>query len=81
MARNVKAARTAAVASGRGAAFKARVALAACKGDKTLGDLDQSLAATLVQPIVWGSKRHQQCSYRSERGSSTPFHLTFRPHC
>ena len=35
MARKVKAARTAAVASGRGAAFKARVALAACKGDKT----------------------------------------------
>jgi len=38
MARKVKSARTAA-ANGRGGAFKARIALAALKGDKTLGEL------------------------------------------
>jgi hypothetical protein len=52
----VKAARTTAVASGRGAAFKARVASAACKGDKT--------------PVVW--RRHTpskpEASARDMRG-------------
>jgi transposase len=53
MARKVKAARTAAVASGRGAAFKARVALAACKGDKTLGELAGQFGVHATQISTW----------------------------
>ena len=53
MARNVKAARTAAVASGRGAAFKARVALAACKGDKTLSELASQFGVHATQISTW----------------------------
>ena len=53
MARKVKAARTAAVASGRGAAFKARVAMAACKGDKTLGELAGQFGVHATQISTW----------------------------
>ena len=53
MARKVKAARTAAVASGRGAAFKVRVALAACKGDKTLGELAGQFGVHATQISTW----------------------------
>jgi transposase len=53
MARKVKSARTAAVASGRGPAFKARVALAACKGDKTLGELAGQFGVHATQISTW----------------------------
>jgi putative transposase len=53
MVRKVKAARTAAVASGRGAAFKARVALAACKGDKTLSELASQFGVHATQISTW----------------------------
>lgn len=53
MARKVKAARTAAVASGRGAGFKARVALAACKGDKTLSELASQFGVHATQISTW----------------------------
>jgi transposase len=53
MARKVKAARSAAVASGRGAAFKARVALAACRGDKTLGELSSQFGVHATQISTW----------------------------
>ena len=47
MAWNVKATRTAAVASGRSATFQARVALAACGGNKTLSERCWNWAACL----------------------------------
>ena len=53
MARKVKSARTAAVASVRGAAFKARIALAAFKGDKTLGELASQFGVHATQISVW----------------------------
>ena len=53
MARKLKAARTVAVASGRGGAFKARVALAACKGDKTLGELATQFGVHATQISTW----------------------------
>jgi len=53
MARKVKAARTAAVAGGRGAVFKARVALAACKGDKTLSELASQFGVHATQISTW----------------------------
>ena len=53
MARKVKGARTAAVASGRGAAFKARIALAALKGDKTLGELASQFGVHATQICIW----------------------------
>ena len=53
MARKVKGARTAAQASGRGAAFKARIALAALKGDKTLGELASQFGVNATQISTW----------------------------
>lgn len=53
MARKVKTARTAAVASNRGSAFKARIALAALKGDKTLGELASQFGVHATQISTW----------------------------
>ena len=53
MARKVKTARTAALASARGAAFKARIALAALKGDKTLGELASQFGVHATQISTW----------------------------
>jgi transposase len=52
MARKVKSARTAA-ANGRGGAFKARIALAALKGDKTLGELASQFGVHATQISTW----------------------------
>lgn len=56
MARKVKAARTVAKASGRGAAFKARVALAACKGDKTMSELASQFGVHATQISTWKTR-------------------------
>jgi transposase len=53
MARKVKSARTAAVAGGRGGGFKARVALAALKGDRTLGELAGQFGVHATQISTW----------------------------
>ena len=53
MARKVKTARTAAAASTRGPAFKARIALAALKGDKTLGELASQFGVHATQISTW----------------------------
>ena len=53
MARKVKTARRAAVGSGRGAALKARIALAALKGDKTLGELAGQFGVHATQISTW----------------------------
>jgi len=53
MARKVKAARTAALVGGRGATFKARIALAALKGDKTLGELASQFGVHATQISTW----------------------------
>jgi transposase len=53
MARKVKAVRRSAVANGRGSAFKARVALAACKGDKTLSELSGQFGVHATQISTW----------------------------
>ena len=53
MARKVKGARTAAAASGRGGAFKARIALAALKGDKALGELASQFGVHATQISTW----------------------------
>jgi transposase len=53
MARKVKSARTAAVAGGRGGAFKARVALAALKGDRTLSELAGQFGVRATQISTW----------------------------
>jgi transposase len=53
MVRKIKSARTAAAPGGRGAAFKARVALAALKGDKTLGELASQYGVHATQISTW----------------------------
>jgi len=53
MPRKVKTTRTVAMASGRGAAFKARVALSACKGDKTLAELSGQFGVHATQISTW----------------------------
>ena len=53
MARKAKMARTVAAASGRGGVFKARVALAAVKGDKTLGALASQFGVHATQISTW----------------------------
>jgi len=53
MARKVKSARTAAVAGGRGGGFKARVALAALKGDRTLSELAGQFGVHATQISTW----------------------------
>lgn len=53
MARKVKQARTVARASTRGSAFKARVALAALKGDRSLGELASQFGVHATQISTW----------------------------
>lgn len=53
MARKAKHSRTAARATGRGPAFKARVALAAAKGDKSFGELSSQFGVHATQISTW----------------------------
>lgn len=53
MSRKVKSARTVAKSSGRGASFKAKIALAACKGDRTLSELASQFGVHATQISTW----------------------------